>query len=218
VKAGITFALSLQAPGGEIHWAISPEGRIDPMALLTGSCSIYFSINCALAIAAKLGFKMPEWERKKDLLETAIRNKPHHFNVAKSRFSMDWFYPVLTGALTGAEAQHRVERHWKKFVVSGFGVKCVSDEPWVTLAETAELVLSLVALGNTKQAETLFSWLLDKRFEDGSFWCGFTLPDMIIWPEEKITWTNAVILMAADALYHLTPASRIFTHDFWIDK
>ena len=36
----IEFALSLQTPNGEIHWAISPEGNVDHMALLTGSSSI----------------------------------------------------------------------------------------------------------------------------------------------------------------------------------
>ena len=34
-------------------------------------------------------------------------------------------------------------------------------------------------------------------------------------PEEKITWTNAVVLMAADALYGLTPAANLFDHRFW---
>lgn len=40
VKAAVDFALGLQASTGEIHWAISPQGRVDPMALLTGSCSV----------------------------------------------------------------------------------------------------------------------------------------------------------------------------------
>jgi hypothetical protein len=38
---------------------------------------------------------------------------------------------------------------------------------------------------------------------------------MTVWPEEKITWTNAVVLLAADALFDLTPAGRIFNHRFW---
>jgi hypothetical protein len=38
---------------------------------------------------------------------------------------------------------------------------------------------------------------------------------MVIWPAERIAWTNAVVLMAADALYHLTPASRLFSHENW---
>ena len=218
VDAAINFALRLQTPRGEIHWAISPEGRVDPMALLTGSCSIYMSINCALAIAEYLGVRRPHWQRGLSKLGNAIRFKPHLFNMTKSRFSMDWFYPVLTGALTGKKAQQRINRYWKKFVINGQGVKCVSDEPWVTLAETAELVLALTAFGSRRPAETLFGWILDKQYEDGTYWCGFTYPDLVIWPEEKITWTNAVVLMAADALYHLSPACRIFNHDFWNTK
>ena len=99
VAAAIDFALNLQAPGGEIHWAISPEGDIDPMALLTGSCSVYMSIKCALAIAGHLGHCRTDWQAGMARLERAIRFKPHLFNVAKSRFSMDWFYPVLVGAV-----------------------------------------------------------------------------------------------------------------------
>jgi hypothetical protein len=40
---------------------------------------------------------------------------------------------------------------------------------------------------------------------------------MVIWPEERTTWTNAAVLMAADALYDLTPASRLFGHEHWRD-
>jgi hypothetical protein len=38
---------------------------------------------------------------------------------------------------------------------------------------------------------------------------------MACWPAEKTTWTNAVVLMAADALYELTPAGRLFSHAYW---
>ena len=131
---------------------------------------------------------------------------------------MDWFYPVLCGAVTGRDAQARVESHWKKFVIQNVGVRCVSDQPWVTIAESSELVLALTAMGNDLLARIVFNWICDHTFDDGTFWCGFTFPDMVIWPEEKITWTNAVVLMAADALYDLTPASRLFCHDHWRDE
>ena len=215
VEKAIDFALSLQAPTGEIHWAISPEGRIDPMALLTGSSSVLMSLRCALAIAEQLGVRRPAWRSGMQRLAHAIRYERHRFNVTKSRFSMDWFYPVLCGAMRGTEARRRIEKQWKKFVVEGQGVKCVSDEPWITIAETSELCLALDAMDNAPLAETLFGWIAEKRFEDGTFWCGHTIPDMTVWPEEKITWTNAVVLMAADALFHLTPAARLFSHRFW---
>ena len=89
------------------------------------------------------------------------------------------------------------------------------DAPWITIAETSELSLALSAIGNRSLAEIVFHWISDKKFDDGSYWAGFTFPDMTIWPEDKLTWTNAVVLMAADALYDLTPASRLFSHRFW---
>jgi hypothetical protein len=215
VSAAIDFALHLQTLEGEIHWAISPEGRVDPMALLTGSSSIYMSLKCALAIAQILGRPAPKWRNALIKLGDAIRYKPHLFNIAKSRYSMYWFYPILVGALTGADAQKRIDRYWGKYMIEERGVRCVSDEPWVTLAETSELVIALAAMGNRELAKIIFSWIADRRYDDGSYWCGFTFPEMIIWPEDKLTWTNAVALMAADAIYNLTPACQLFSHEFW---
>lgn len=215
LRAAVDFAVGLQAAGGEIHWAISPQGRRDPMALLAGSSSIYMSIKCALAVAGQLGRPMPGWQAAMLNLKNAILFKPHRFNMTKARFAMDWFYPVLSGAVTGIDARVRLKKYWKKFVVNGQGVRCVSDQDWVTLAETSELCLTLAASGNRSLAEIVFSWIADKRFEDGTYWCGYTFPDMVIWPEEKISWTNAVVLMAADAIYDLTPAGRLFSHRFW---
>jgi uncharacterized protein (DUF608 family) len=52
VRRAIDFAVSHQRPPARICWAISPQGKVDPMALLTGSSSIYMSLKCAIAIAA----------------------------------------------------------------------------------------------------------------------------------------------------------------------
>lgn len=212
---GIEFALSLQTPKGEIYWAVSPENRIDRMALLTGCSSIYMSIKCALLIADRLGYHKPKWKTALRNLGHAIQNKSYLFNMTKSRFSMDWFYPVLAGVLTGDDAKKRIDTYWKKFVIRGHGVRCVSDEPWITLAETSELALTLSSMGNFDLSRIIFNWICDRKYEDGSYWCGFTYPDIITWPEDKITWSNAVVLLAADTLYELTPAHKLFSHQFW---
>ena len=214
LEAAVDFSIGLQAPGGEIHWALNAQGQPDPMALLAGCSSISFSLKCALALCRVMGQARPRWHRARQRLLDCIRNKPHHFNMTKSRFSMDWFYPVLSGALTGGAAKARIDKYWKKFVVQNTGVRCVSDQPWVTIAESSELVLALSAMGNDLLARIVFSWICDRTFDDGTYWCGFTFPDMVLWPEEKIAWTNAVVLMAADALYHLTPAARMFSHRY----
>jgi hypothetical protein len=108
-----------------------------------------------------------------------------------------------------------MDKYWEKFVVPDWGVRCVSDRPWVTMAETSELVLALAAIGAMEKARIVFNWLLDKKYDDGSYWMGVTFPDSIIWPEEKTAWTTAAILLAYDALYELTPASCLFRHEYW---
>jgi hypothetical protein len=215
VSQGIQYAINLQASYGEIYWARNKTGAIDKMALLTGSSSIYMSIKCALAIADILGKKRLRWRKSMDKLGLAIKNRPDLFNMIKSRYSMDWYYPVLCGAITGEEAKKRIAHLWEKFVVPEWGVRCVSDRPWVTMAETAEFILTLVAIEDIPRAKTIFSWLNDKRFSDGSFWMGVTFPDGVIWPEEKTGWTAAAAMLAWDALNEVTPAGKLFNHKFW---
>jgi len=83
------------------------------------------------------------------------------------------------------------------------------------MAETSELVLALMAVGEEEKARAVFSWILNKKYNDGSYWMGVTFPDTVIWPEEKTAWTAAAVLLAFDALHDLTPASRLFSHDYW---
>ena len=215
VSQGIQYAINLQAPDGEIYWARNKNGSIDKMALLTGCSSIYMSIKCALAIADILGKKRLRWRKAMDKLSLAIKDRPDLFNMIKSRYSMDWYYPVLCGAITGEEAKRRITHLWEKFVVPEWGVRCVSDRPWVTMAETAEFILTLTAIEDNSRAKTIFSWLNDKRFSDGSFWMGVTFPDGVIWPEEKTGWTAAAAMLAWDALNDITPAGKLFNHKFW---
>lgn len=215
LKAGIDYAVGLQAATGEIAWAKSSEGVVDPMALLTGSSSVYMSLKCALAVSSLLGEKRADWQSALIRLGDSIRHRPSLFNMMKARFSMDWYYPVLCGAIQGAEAKNRIDRSWEKFVVPGWGVRCVSDQPWVTIAEASELILTLAAIGDRERAAILFGWVCDKRYDDGAYWMGVTFPDRVVWPEEKTSWTAAAVLLAYDALHNITPAGRLFSHDFW---
>ena len=215
LSAGIDYALNLQAPTGEIYWARNADGVIDRMALLTGSSSVYMSIKCALAIASRLGKDRPDWRCALEKLGNAIRNLPNHFNMIKSRYSMDWYYPVLCGVITGADAGGRIDKSWTRFVEPGWGVRCVSDQPWATMAETSELVLALAAVERYEEARLVFSYLKDKKYDNGAYWTGVTFPDAVIWPEEKTSWTAASVLLACDALNDLTSASRLFNHNFW---
>jgi hypothetical protein len=84
-------------------------------------------------------------------------------------------------------------------VVPGLGARCVADRPWVTGAETAELALTLAALGDRDRAVALIEAVQHLRFDDGSYWTGYVFADDAIWPQERSTWTAAAMVLAADA-------------------
>ncbi|HUO40185.1 MAG TPA: prenyltransferase [Mycobacterium sp.] len=211
VCAAIDFVLDLQAAGGEIYWARAESGPV-PEALLTGCASIFHSIRCALALAEYLGEPQPEWEVALGRLGHAIVAHPETF-AEKDRHSMDWYYPVLGSALRGSAAATRISRRWNDFVVDGLGIRCVDDRPWVTGAETCELVMALDAIGDRTAARQQFAAMQHLRDADGSYWTGLVFSDGKRWPEERTTWTGAAMILAADALSNTTPGSGIFRGD-----
>ncbi len=208
VRAAIDFVIDLQTGYGEIYWARSESGPVGE-ALLTGCASIFHSIRCALALADYLDDPQPEWEVAVGRLQHALVSHPEVF-AEKPRHSMDWYYPILGGALRGPAALARLKQRWNDFVVDGLGVRCVVDRPWVTGAETCELVIALDALGARTQACKQFGAMQHLREHDGSYWTGLVFADGKRWPEERTTWTGAAMILAADALSNTTPASGLF--------
>jgi hypothetical protein len=208
VSAAVDFVLDLQIGFGEICWARAESGPVAE-ALLTGCASVYHSLRCALALADYLGEPQPEWEVAIGRLGHAIVDHPDAFEE-KDRHSMDWYYPILGGALRGPAAAERIERRWDDFVVDGLGIRCVDDRPWVTGAETCELVMALDAMGHHRVAHEQFAAMQHLRETDGSYWTGFVFADGKRWPEERTTWTGAAMILAADALSNTTPASGLF--------
>jgi hypothetical protein len=190
----LDFVLGLQAPDGTIEWA--PGGE---EALLTGCSSMFHSLRCALELARLRDEPQPDWELAATNLGHAILAHPDSF-APRDRYSMDWYYPVLGGVLRGPAAQERLGAEWDRFVVPGLGIRCVSDRPWVTGAETCELVLALCATGDHARASVLFADMQHLRDPDGSYWTGYVYPDDARWPEEKTTWTSAAVVLASAML------------------
>lgn len=220
VTAAMEFILNCQTHHGEVSWATDPDGKVRDDALVTGCSSIYKSLECAYNISVCVGEENREWLAARRQLGDALRHKPHRFDrtwESKARYSMDWFYPVLTGVFQGKHAKQRLQDRWHEFVVEDMGCRCVSDEPWVTVAESCELTMALVAAGEYKRAATLFSWLYDFRDDGGVYWTGWQYEEKIYWPDEKPTWTGGAILLAADALTHKTAASSLFTDIALVD-
>jgi hypothetical protein len=200
VRAAIEYVLRHQQPGGQIGWKSEDDGTVVPDALLTGSSSVHHALRCALAVAEQCEQAQPDWELAVGALRHAIRRHPERF-LDKDRYSMDWYYPVLGGALTGAEAAARIDAGWDRFVVPGQGVRCVVPNPWVTGGESAELALALWAIGQSDRAlEILRSIQHLRDDETGLYWTGYVFADDAVWPEERTTWTAGSLLLAVAAL------------------
>lgn len=205
VEGGIEFALRLQQPTGEVYWALSAADEPWPGALLSTSSCISLNVKNGLKIAKKLGFDRPKWHESTQMIDEAIRRQPHLFdNLGENHrdYAMNWYYPVLCGVLNGEGARERIDERWSEFIVPGWGCMCSLDQPWVTPAETCELIIALSNIGDRERAEILLGWVLEK-FEDsdGGFWTGIRVPEGIIYPEnEKTTWTTAAVIMAIASL------------------
>ena len=212
VESVIDHVLEFQSPTGAIAWRAD-----DPAdgSLLAGSSSIHLSLRCALAIASRMREERPDWELAMGELAIAIAHRPGVF-LDKSRWAMDWYYPILGGVLRGDAARRRIDDGWDTFIVEGLGVRCVSDRPWITAAETCELVMALDAIGEVERAREVFGWAQFLRHDDGSYWCGmnfegerFNAPGQYFTADQP-TWNSAAVVLAAHALHGDGPTAGLF--------
>jgi hypothetical protein len=212
VRRALHYVVDHQTDRGEIRWSVDARGVASDDALLTGSSSTYQALRCGMALANWVGDAQPEWELAAGRLGHVVRVHPEAF-LDKDRYSMDWYYPILAGAVRGADARERIESRWHDFVVDGLGARCVDDQPWVTGAETCELVLALDAIGDRDRAAGLLHDMQHLREDDGSYWTGYQFSERINWPDEHSTWTAAAVVLAVDALSQTSGGNGVFRGD-----
>jgi hypothetical protein len=219
VERALSFVLAQRRDDGLVLWAIAADhARTWDYALLTGSSSIAHALRCGARLGAVLGHRRPRWAHAAEHMLTAIVERPDAF-APKQRWAMDWYYPVLSGALSASAGKARLADGWATFVMEGFGVRCVSDEPWVTASETAECAIALATFGDTDTASDLLRWIRTHRRDDGSYWTGIVYPEPgvaadhpVVFPfDEHTSYTAAAVILAADAISGAAPASRIFS-------
>ena len=217
LEKAMDFVISSQTSKGDIYWAKEEGIEILDDSLITGSSSIYKSLECAIAIYNILGKPIEKLSESRLSLKNSINNNPERYDrswESKSRYSMDWYYPILCGVYDDKEGISIIDSKWSDFIVLGMGCKCVVEEPWVTVAESSELVIALVKLGLLEKAEYIFNSLHQWRDEDGLYWTGYVYTDEKFWPVEKPTWTAGAVLLAADSLYRFTRGSELFLKDW----
>lgn len=211
VERAMEFVLNMRRKDGTILWAKEVDSEPWSYALLTGSSSIRHSLHCAANVAALLGEPRPLWRAAADAIDAVINHSPTSFEP-KERWAMDWYYPVLGGALTDDAAKVRLNDDWERFYLHERGIKCVSDEPWITASETAECAIAYSAIGDQETAAELLALTSPHRNEDGSYLTGIVYPQRIAFPADEVSaYTGAAVILAADAQMALSPAHKLFT-------
>jgi hypothetical protein len=117
---------------------------------------------------------------------------------------------VLGGAVRGPDAAAWLAAGWPDFVVPGLGVRCIRDEPWVTGAETCELVLALDAVGDRDRALEMFAEVQFLRDPEGAYWTGWQYENQRHFPNERSSYTGAAVILAADALSRASGGNGLF--------
>jgi len=213
VDRALGWVLALQRPGGEFAWSRDVDGRPGRFALLTATSSICHSLRCGAALAELTGRSRPAWVSAAGRAAAAVSGRPEAFEP-KDRWAMDWYYPVLSGALDAEAPRRRIDAGWARFVYDGIGVRCVSDQPWVTAAETAECVMALEVVGLGAHARQLLTWTRHLRADDGAYWTGCVHPDCVRYPGgERSTYSAAAVLMADHVVYASGATTELFRVD-----
>jgi len=212
VRAAMGFVLTCQHVEGDMSWCGEAHGREEDDAILAGNASIFAALDHAAALGEVVGDPQPSFTAARRRLHVALTSRPDRFDRAgrdRSGFAMDWYYPVLCGVLAPAAALDRLDGGRARFIERGRGCRCVAHEPWATVAESAELALALIGLGRDREAAELLDWQEAHRDADGAWWMGWQFAENIPWPLEKPSWTQAALILAHDALWNTSPASRV---------
>lgn len=217
LESAMNWVLGMRLENGTILWAREENEKPWDYALLTGCSSIRHALISAANVADTVKKPKPEWFEAASRIDETIRNSRQVFEP-KERWAMDWYYPVLSGSLIGAEAKARLEEQFEKFVMQDLGVRCVSDEPWITASETAECAIAFAATGDLDTAQFLLNTTTQHRTKDGSYLTGLVYPGKIVFPaNETSAYTGAAIILAADSLYSISSASRMFRYEEHLD-
>ncbi len=214
VSRALGFVIEHQSDYGDIAWSAEARSFGPDDSVLAGNASIRKSLESGIRIAVTLG-KLQSAKKFQNALyklDRAISLHPERFDrngEDRSVFAMDWYYPAMSGCIKGHQATLHIREHWSRYVHDSLGCRCVTTEPWITVAESAELSIALTGLGASDVARNLLALQFQHRDEDGTFWMGYQFKEDIFWPREKPSWTQAAVILAAEALRRGSPTEQV---------
>ena len=214
VRRALDFVLGLQPPRGEIALG---AGRGRQRRRRTRCCPAASSIHQACAARSRspswLDDPQPDWELAAGPARARGGRGTRSAFADKSRFSMDWYYPVLGGAVRGQDARPPAGGGaGTTFVVPGLG-RPLRRRPsrGSPAAETCELVARAGRAGRRATGR----WSCSRRAAPARTRTaptgpGYVFADQAPLAGERSTWTAAAVVLAADALSRTTRGAGIF--------
>lgn len=190
------FVLSFQLPDGRFPWALDPARRPLEGSLRAASAAMLIGFEAASLLASEVGgLRVGGLEEARESLAIALA-KDEGF-LDRLAWSMDWYYPVLAGALEDDVAEDRLDALLARGRETSGQLRCVLDAPWVTTAETAEAAMAAWRLGREEDARRLLRSVEALRRTDGSYATGVVLPHGTSFPAgECSTYSAAAVILA----------------------
>lgn len=196
----LDLVLGHQLPDGRFPWALDPGRCPLDGSLRAGSAAMVIALDAATWVAHELGVLEPgPIEEARSRLALAIA-KDEGF-LDRFEWSMDWYYPVLAGALELDVAEDRLDGLFERAREASGALRCVLSAPWVTTAETAEAAMAAWRLGRLEEARALLRAVELMREPDGSYRTGVVVPEGHSFPSgECSTYSAAAVVLAHHVL------------------
>jgi hypothetical protein len=209
VERALAYVLDHRLDDGAVAWSVEADGTVATTALVAASSSIACSLRAGAGLAHLVGTERVDWWRAAAGVAEAVRLRRGPF-LDKSEFAMDWYYPVLAGAVSGPAALAHLDAGRGDFLTPD-GVRCRSDGRWVTTAESAEAAIAYATCGDRATAVSLVRSVADKRAQSGGYLTGLVYPERSVFPPgEESTYSAAAVLLAADLLAGGRATARVF--------
>ena len=178
-----TSSSACRRPAGRSAGPAAPDGRSPP----TRRCSPAAPA-CSTACAARWSWpgcatsrsRTGSWPRPRSATRSS---RTRNGSRPGSRYSMDWYYPILGGALRGPAAHDRIDGRLGP--VRGARPRHPlrrATDPGSPAPRPANWCSRCARSATSTGPRELFADMQHLRHDDGSYWTGYVYPDDARWP------------------------------------
>ena len=198
-----TGCCRLQTPRRRDHLGASrPTARRGTTRCSPARRRIRHALRCAVRHRpSSSASDRPDWELAAADLADVVRDAARARSSRRSAGRWTGTTRCSPASLT-ARPRGRLAEGWEHVRDGRLGVRCVSDEPWVTASETAECAHRPRRRRRRRHGDRLLRWTQAHRHDDGAYWTGIVYPERhrASPPASAPRTRRAAVILAADAI------------------